>query len=170
MPLLSFIARRLGYSILVLLGLSIVIFVIARIMPGDPARMAVGMMAPQWVVDRLREQMHLNQSLPVQYVFWLRDALHGDFGLSLVTQRPVMSDIVEFFPASLELVLCRGPPGRSRGDRPGGALRAPQGYLDRQRCACLLLHGSGHSLLRVCHSLRASVRLGPSRCFPSSAG
>jgi len=108
MPLLSFVARRLGYSILVLLGLSIVIFVIARIMPGDPARMAVGMMAPQWVVDRLREQMHLNQSLPVQYVFWLRDALHGDFGLSLVTQRPVMNDIVEFFPASLELVLAAG--------------------------------------------------------------
>ena len=52
--------------------------------------------------------MHLNQSLPVQYVFWLRDALHGDFGLSLVTQRPVMSDIVEFFPASLELVLFSG--------------------------------------------------------------
>lgn len=108
MSLLSFVLRRLLYSILVLLGLSMVIFVIARIMPGDPARMAVGMQAPQWVVDRLREQMHLNQSLPVQYFYWLRGAAHGDFGLSLVTQRPVMSDIIEFFPASLELVLCAG--------------------------------------------------------------
>ena len=108
MSLLSFIVRRLLYSILVLLGLSMVIFVIARIMPGDPARMAVGMQAPQWVVDRLREQMHLNQSLPVQYYFWLRDALHGDFGLSLVTQRPVLSDVFEFFPASVELVLFSG--------------------------------------------------------------
>jgi peptide/nickel transport system permease protein len=108
MSLLKFILRRLIYSVLVLLGLSMVIFVIARIMPGDPARMAVGEMAPQWVVDRLREQMHLNQSLPVQYYYWLLDAVRGDFGLSLVTQRPVTNDIKEFFPASLELVLCSG--------------------------------------------------------------
>jgi peptide/nickel transport system permease protein len=108
MSLLGFLARRLLSAIVVLLGLSIVIFVIARIMPGDPARMAVGMQAPQWVVDRLRVQMHLDRSLPVQYYYWLRDALHGDFGLSLVTQRPVMNDIIEFFPASLELVLCAG--------------------------------------------------------------
>jgi peptide/nickel transport system permease protein len=105
---LGFIARRLVYAIVVLLGLSVVIFVIARIMPGDPARMAVGMQAPQWVVDRLREQMHLDKPLPVQYAYWLRDAVQGDFGLSLVTQRPVMADIIEFFPASLELVLCAG--------------------------------------------------------------
>ena len=108
MSFLGFLARRLLSAVVVLLGLSIVIFVIARIMPGDPARMAVGMQAPQWVVDRLRQQMHLDQPLPVQYYYWLRDAARGDFGLSLVTQRPVMSDIIEFFPASLELVLFSG--------------------------------------------------------------
>ncbi len=108
MSTISFIARRIVYSVFVLLGLSIVIFVIARIMPGDPARMAVGARAPQWVVDRLREQMHLNETLPVQYVYWLRDALRGDFGLSLVTQRAVTNDIKEFFPASIELVLVSG--------------------------------------------------------------
>ena len=52
--------------------------------------------------------MHLNDSLVVQYGYWLRDAIHGDFGLSLVTQRPVTTDILEFFPASLELVLFAG--------------------------------------------------------------
>jgi peptide/nickel transport system permease protein len=108
MSILNFLVRRIIYSVFVLLGLSIVIFVIARIMPGDPARMAVGARAPQWVVDRIREQMHLNEPLPVQYGYWLRDALRGDFGLSLVTQRPVTSDIREFFPASLELVLFSG--------------------------------------------------------------
>jgi peptide/nickel transport system permease protein len=108
MSMSGFLLRRLIYSIFVLLGLSIVIFIIARVMPGDPARMAVGERAPQWVVDRLREQMHLNDSMPVQYWYWLTDALHGDFGLSLVTQRSVTSDIVEFFPASLELVLFSG--------------------------------------------------------------
>lgn len=79
------------------------IFIIARVMPGDPARMAVGARAPQWVVDRLREQMHLNEPITVQYVYWLRDAARGDFGLSLITQRPVTNDIKEFLPASLEL-------------------------------------------------------------------
>ncbi len=108
MSLLGFVARRLLSAAVVLLGLSMVIFVIARIMPGDPARMAVGMQAPQWVVDRLRAQMHLDQPIPVQYAYWLGDAVRGDFGLSLVTQRPVMSDIIEFFPASLELVLVSG--------------------------------------------------------------
>jgi peptide/nickel transport system permease protein len=108
MSLGRFLIRRVVYSVFVLLGLSIVIFVIARVMPGDPARMAVGARAPQWVVDRIREQMHLNDSLPVQYYYWLRGAVQGDFGLSLVTQRPVTTDIKEFFPASLELVLFSG--------------------------------------------------------------
>lgn len=108
MSMLNFLVRRIIYSVFVLLGLSIVIFVIARIMPGDPARMAVGARAPQWVVDRIREQMHLNDPLAVQYGYWLRDALQGDLGLSLVTQRPVTNDIKEFFPASLELVLLAG--------------------------------------------------------------
>jgi peptide/nickel transport system permease protein len=106
--MIKFLARRIVYSIFVLLGLSIVIFVIARIMPGDPARVAVGARAPQWVVDRIREHMHLNDPLYVQYGYWLMDAIHGDFGLSLVTQRPVTTDIIEFFPASLELVLFSG--------------------------------------------------------------
>jgi peptide/nickel transport system permease protein len=108
MAMVRYLVRRIAYSILVLFGLSIVIFLIARIMPGDPARMAVGARAPQWVVDRLRDQMHLNQPLPVQYYYWLRDALHGDFGLSLVTQRSVTNDIIEFFPASFELVMLAG--------------------------------------------------------------
>ena len=108
MSMLNFLVRRIIYSVFVLLGLSIVIFVIARIMPGDPARMAVGARAPQWVVDKIREHMHLNDPLAVQYGYWLRDALQGDLGLSLVTQRPVTNDIKEFFPASLELVLLAG--------------------------------------------------------------
>ncbi|MCX8063044.1 MAG: ABC transporter permease [Anaerolineales bacterium] len=105
MSMLRFLIQRALYSIFVLLGLSIVIFIIARIMPGDPARMAVGARAPQWVVDRLREQMHLDKPIAVQYYYWLRDAVRGDFGLSLITQRPVTNDIKETLPASLELAL-----------------------------------------------------------------
>jgi len=108
MRFITFLVRRTIHSIFVLLGLSIVIFVISRIMPGDPARMAVGARAPQWVVDNLREQMHLDEPLYAQYYYWLRDALHGDFGISLVTRRQVADDIKEFFPATFELALLAG--------------------------------------------------------------
>lgn len=105
MNLFTFVLRRLLQAVFVLLGLSIVIFVIARVMPGDPVRLAVGARAPQWVVDQIREQMHLNDPLITQYGYWLRDALQGDFGISLVTRRAVAEDIVEFFPASIEVAL-----------------------------------------------------------------
>ncbi|TEU18392.1 MAG: ABC transporter permease [Anaerolineales bacterium] len=108
MRFFTFLVRRAIHSVFVLLGLSIVIFIISRIMPGDPARMALGARAPQWVVDNLREQMHLDEKLHVQYYYWLRDALHGDFGISLVTRRPVADDIKEFFPATFELTLFAG--------------------------------------------------------------
>jgi peptide/nickel transport system permease protein len=108
MRLITFVVRRVFHSIFVLLGLSIVIFVISRIMPGNPARMAVGPRAPQWVIDELSQQMHLDEPLYSQYYYWLRDALHGDFGTSLVTRRPVADDIKEFFPATLELTLFAG--------------------------------------------------------------
>jgi peptide/nickel transport system permease protein len=103
-----FLVRRIIQSIFVLLGLSVVIFIISRIMPGNPARMAVGPRAPQWVIDELSQQMHLDEPLYTQYYYWLRDAVQGDFGTSLVTRRPVADDIREFFPATLELTLFAG--------------------------------------------------------------
>jgi len=99
-----FILRRLALSIFVLFGLSILIFFIARIVPGDPARMALGPRAPVDVVERLRQQMHLDKPLLQQYGLWLWEVAHGNLGDSLVTRRPVKQDIREFFPATLELV------------------------------------------------------------------
>lgn len=105
MKLLEYVIKRLFHSIFVLLGLSILIFTLSRIIPGDPARMALGPLAPEWAVEELREKLHLNDPLPVQYIIWLSNALRGDFGESLVTKRPVMQDFLTFFPATLELVI-----------------------------------------------------------------
>jgi len=82
--------------------------IISRVLPGDPARMALGARAPEWVVERLTKEMHLDKPIYVQYYYWIKDALHGNFGMSLVTRRDVTSDIREFFPATLELVLYAG--------------------------------------------------------------
>lgn len=92
MKLGTYILKRLFYSIFVLLGLSLLIFTVSRVVPGDPARLALGPLAPQWAVDQLREKLHLNDPIPVQYFIWLTNALRGDLGESLVSKRSVMKD------------------------------------------------------------------------------
>jgi len=108
MTLLKQLSKRILYAVFVLIGLSILIFTIARVMPGKPARMALGPRAPQFAIDNLRNQMHLNEPLHIQYYYWVRDALKGDLGESLVTRRNVAEDIKETFPASLELAIYSG--------------------------------------------------------------
>ena len=105
MNLKKYIAFRLISSIFVLLGLSLVIFTLSRSVPGDPARLALGPLAPQWAVDRLRDQLHLNEPIYMQYIHWVTNLLRGDLGKSLITKRAVLADISEFFPATFELVM-----------------------------------------------------------------
>jgi peptide/nickel transport system permease protein len=108
MHFIKFLARRIGHSVFVILGLSILVFLIARVMPGDPARMALGPRAPETVVQRYREELHLDKPIYVQYYYWLKGALRGDFGISLYTKRNVAHDVREFLPATLELMVCTG--------------------------------------------------------------
>jgi peptide/nickel transport system permease protein len=108
MNFIRYIAKRLAHSILVLFGLSVLIFVIARVIPGDPARMALGPRAPEEVVEKFREELHLNDPVHIQYYYWIKGAVRGDFGYSLFTKRSVSIDIKEFFPATLELMLLTG--------------------------------------------------------------
>jgi peptide/nickel transport system permease protein len=104
MRMSTFILKRLSYTVFVLFGLSILIFVIARVLPGDPARLALGPRAPDWAVQNLRQQLHLNEPLYIQYFYWVRDAARGSLGESLVTRRDVFTDVQEFLPATLELI------------------------------------------------------------------
>lgn len=108
MGIIKFIIKRLFYSIFVLIGFSILIFLFSRTIPGDPARLALGENAPEWVAERLREEMHLNDPIYKQYYYWIKGVMKGDLGISLTTQRNVMDDIKQFFPASLELALYAG--------------------------------------------------------------
>jgi peptide/nickel transport system permease protein len=104
MRMSTFILKRLSYTVFVLFGLSILIFIIARVLPGDPARLALGPRAPDWAVQNLRQQLHLNEPLYIQYFYWVRDAASGSLGESLVTRRDVFTDVQEFLPATLELI------------------------------------------------------------------
>ena len=105
MKRLKYILHRLLWSVFVLFGLSILIFCIARVIPGDAATMALGTRATEEAKELYREQNHLNAPIPVQYVYWLKSAVQGDFGQSTQTRRAVSSDVAEFLPATLELIL-----------------------------------------------------------------
>ncbi|MTI16137.1 ABC transporter permease [Rhodobacteraceae bacterium RKSG542] len=98
-------ARRLVGFALVLLVLSLMTFVLARVVPGDPARMALGPSATPEQVAALQVEMGFDKPLPEQYLLYLGNAVKGDFGKSLVTGRPVTEEIMSFLPATLELVI-----------------------------------------------------------------
>ena len=102
--MLSYLLRRALTLFLVLFGLSILIFIIARIVPGDPARIALGPLATATQVEELREEMGLNASFPIQLWSYLSGLVQGDLGKSLRTSRPVMDDIRGALPATFELV------------------------------------------------------------------
>lgn len=98
------ILKRLGISLVVLVGVSMLIFAIARVIPGDPARIALGPNATVEQVEALRQRLHLDEPLVVQYGNFLADLARGDLGISLYTNRPVTADIAQFLPATLELI------------------------------------------------------------------
>ncbi|GAA2823254.1 ABC transporter permease [Kribbella solani] len=101
----TFLTRRIGrllVSVWVLVSAS---FAMIHLVPGDPVRSALGLTASPEVVEARREALGLNNSLPTQYVDYLRSLLHGDFGTSIVSNLPVSQVIQERLPASLQLAV-----------------------------------------------------------------
>ncbi len=99
------IVKQIFTYLLVLFGLSILIFVLVRVMPGDTARLALGPRTPEATVEALRVELRLHDPLPQQYAHWITSALKGELGTSNVSRRPVLEDIKSYFPATIELVL-----------------------------------------------------------------
>ena len=100
-----YLAKRLPYMILVLVGISLLIFFLARVMPGDPARLALGPEATKEQVKALRHKLGLDQPLYTQYYVFLKGLFKGELGMSLVTKRDVSKDLIQRLPATLELVV-----------------------------------------------------------------
>jgi peptide/nickel transport system permease protein len=86
-----------------MLGLLLVTFVIGRVMPIDPVLSVVGERATPEIYQRVYLEMGLDKPIMVQFGLYIRDVFTGDFGMSLLTARPVSDDIVRVFPATLEL-------------------------------------------------------------------
>lgn len=98
------LVRRMASMIVSLIGLSVIIFFISRVLPGNPARMALGPRASDEQVQELTRELGLNQPIPQQYVDYMQGLVVGDLGGSLVTRQPVIDDILSNLPATLELI------------------------------------------------------------------
>lgn len=100
----EYLVRRLIGGVVSLFGLSIIIFAVSRILPGNPARMALGPMASEEQVQELARDMGLTDPLWQQYLNYMGGLLSGNIGQSLETKRAVTTDIVHYLPATLELI------------------------------------------------------------------
>jgi peptide/nickel transport system permease protein len=100
-----FVARRVGQAVIVLLGVSVLVFSIIHLVPGDPVRLALGTRFDQDTYDALRARSGLDQPLLTQYLDWLGRALSGDLGVSFRSGEPVTDLILERLPATVSLAL-----------------------------------------------------------------
>jgi len=100
-----YVARRVAALAATLLFVSLLVFLVIRILPGDPAALIMGTEGSREATERLREAMGLNRPLPVQYVEWLAGALRGDLGRSIQYDVPVGELIVTRLPVTLPLAL-----------------------------------------------------------------
>ena len=101
--MLRYIGKRLLWMIPVILGISLILFTIMELSPGDPARMLLGEYASQADVNALRQEMGLNDPFLTRYFAYLWNLVHGDFGVSYVTKVNCAVEIVNRFPATLKI-------------------------------------------------------------------
>jgi peptide/nickel transport system permease protein len=100
----AYIGQRVAATIPVLLGVSLLVFSMLQLVPGDPVQLMLSefQTTPEQIA-RLRSQLHLTDPLPVQFGRFLWDAVHGDLGTSIRTRRPVTAEIADNFPATMQL-------------------------------------------------------------------
>ena len=103
--MLTFLLRRVLLIVPILFGVSVVVFLMVHLVPGDPIRIMLGQSPSAADVRLLRHELGLDAPLPVQYVRYVGHALHGDLGASIRSQRPVVDEIADRFPATLQLTV-----------------------------------------------------------------
>lgn len=127
--MLAYAARRVALAVPLLLGMSVLVFVLMRLVPGDPAVVVLGYKATPEGIRALREAFHLDEPVVQQYLRWLGGAARGDFGLDFRQNEPIGQMILDRLPVTLELTflaaVCTAligvPLGLLAGGRRGGA-------------------------------------------------
>lgn len=102
---LQYIIQRLLAALVTLIGISLIVFLLVRLLPGDPARIIAGLLASEEDVRLIRVNLGLDQPLPVQYAMFFSRLIRGDLGTSARTQEPVMREILARLPATMKLAV-----------------------------------------------------------------
>jgi peptide/nickel transport system permease protein/oligopeptide transport system permease protein len=102
---LQYVTRRLVAAVPTLLGVSVVVFMMVRLLPGDPARIVAGLLATESDVEHIRHQLGLDQPGPVQYAAFLAHLVHFDLGTSVRSGQPVTSEVLARLPWTVELAV-----------------------------------------------------------------
>jgi ABC-type dipeptide/oligopeptide/nickel transport system permease component len=102
---LKYLLRRLGVTIPTLLGVASLVFLMVRLLPGDPARVIAGVNASSEDVERIRHLLELDRPLPQQYLSFMARVSHGDLGVSTKTGAPVIREILSAAPYTMELAV-----------------------------------------------------------------
>ncbi len=103
--MLAFLGRRILIAIPTIILISIFVFGMQKLLPGDPVLVMAGEERDPEVIEFLREKYRLNDPIPVQYLTWIGNALQGDLGISLRTQQPVLELIGEKLPVTIQLAV-----------------------------------------------------------------
>ncbi|WP_119292226.1 ABC transporter permease [Azohydromonas sediminis] len=103
--MLEFLIRRLATVIPTLVFVSILIFGLQQLLPGDPAMILAGEDQSPELIAQLREQLHLDEPLPVRYAYWVGGVLQGDLGESVRTKEPVLQLIAQKLPVTIQLAV-----------------------------------------------------------------
>src|SRR4030081_4054076 len=101
----QYVTRRVLAIVPVLFGISVLVFGLVHLIPGDVAQVLLGTQANDQQIETLRCGFGLDRPLPVQYVDWVSHILQGDFGVSLRTSRPVLPDLISRFGVTLQLTV-----------------------------------------------------------------
>src|SRR6202795_2841240 len=101
----TFLLRRLALVLPTLFFVSVLIFGLQQLLPGDPALILAGEDRDPTVIAHLHEKLHLDEPLPVRYLYWAGGVLKGDLGESQRIQKPVLELILQKLPVTLELAL-----------------------------------------------------------------
>src|SRR5947199_1449682 len=101
--MLTFLAKRIVQLIPTLFFVSVLIFSLQQLLPGDPAMVMAGEDRDPEVIEQIRKQYHLDQPIPVQYVYWLKGVLSGDLGESMRIKEKVLDLVLQKLPVTMQL-------------------------------------------------------------------
>jgi glutathione transport system permease protein len=103
--MIAFLIRRAAFGVATLFAVLTLVFVIVRILPGDPAQLILGDQASREAIEALHARLGLDQPIPLQYLSFLANALRGDWGVSMVTGQPVLAEVPNVLPWTIDLTL-----------------------------------------------------------------